>query len=284
MYNEMYQKTSGLSWIEIDGKNSLRDFHFLLLKDSSRGEVKKKRNYFEVPYSDNPMGTDYSDIYGEPIFELRQLSYHFRIIGSCEKEVTSRYTTFVNFLSKCTSKKVFDSNYPDFYFTAGLASISTLVPKTKVSAEFTVTFDANPYLRSIDYADIDFNTFAFDPIPDRINPNKLEIKIDQYTRADQYLYLYNYNVRAMKPRLSFDDLGLGLGMDITITHYSWNGIAYSIDTRVPEVNVRIPNKADTRLFTLDDFVLLPGMTQLFAPLDAERNKGKLVINLFEEVL
>ena len=98
---ELYTKRGPLSWIEIDGKNSLENFGLLMLKDSDRGGIVKKTNFFTIPYSNSPLKNDYSDISGEPIFEMRLLRYHFRIIGENQAELQRRYNDFVNFVHFC---------------------------------------------------------------------------------------------------------------------------------------------------------------------------------------
>ena len=136
-----------LSYIEFDGKNSLRDFGALILRSSVRNPPQKKVMLANIPYNNYPLQFDLTDIYGESFYEPRTIEYHFRLISLAHDsiELHNRYSLMCNWLYRSATKKLVDSEYPNTYFNARCTAITGMEKGTNNSGDFTVTFVADPY-------------------------------------------------------------------------------------------------------------------------------------------
>lgn len=252
-----------LSYIEYGGKNSLSDFGAFVLRSSVRNPPQKKVLFANIPYNNYPLQFDMSEIYGEAFYEPRILEYKFRLISFAHDsiELHNRYQMMCNWLYRTSERKLVDSEYPETYFNAICTGISGMEKSTNNSGDFTVTFTADPFRRTPDYADIPWDIFIFDN--DCLNQNEIYLDPDHAPMNIDIKQVYSFANFALHPRCRFYQNSDKEAIELTVNN-----------ERIPDIYV-----PDSRLFTPEDFVLKPGRNRIIA-----QGGGKLVINVWEEMI
>jgi hypothetical protein len=252
-----------LSYIEYGGKNSLRDFGAFILRSSVRNPPQKKVLLANIPYNNYPLQFDMSEIYGEAFYEPRILEYTFRLISFAHDsvELYNRYQMMCNWLYQSHERKLEDSEYPSTYFNAICTGITGMEKGTNNSGDFTVTFTADPYRRTDDYADVPWDMLIFDH--DCLNQNEICVEPKEGQAGVDVKDIYSFADFDICPRLKFTDVDNGQALRLSI-----NGSDY--------INIYM---GDTRIFSLPNVVVKPGKNHLIA-----RGGGKLTFELYEEMI
>lgn len=125
--------------IEFAGKHSYYDFGAVVTKRKI-SVPKKKKVKESVPYSSTVY--DFSEIYGEKVYEQRQMQYVFSISDGDSDVLQKRLTDFVSWLYPSSKDKLYDERIKDSYFVAECITIE--VEESPFVALVTVTFEADP--------------------------------------------------------------------------------------------------------------------------------------------
>lgn len=125
--------------IEFAGKHSYYDFGAVVTKRKI-SVPKKKRVTESVPYSSTVY--DFSAIYGEKVYEQRQLQYVFSISDGDSDVLQKRLADFVNWLYPSGKDKLYDERIKDSYFMAECITLE--IEESPFVALVTATFEAEP--------------------------------------------------------------------------------------------------------------------------------------------
>lgn len=123
-----------------DNKHSFRDYG-LIIKSKYISIPGKQKTTERVPFSN--YNYDFSKIYGEEIFEDREIQYVFNLICDTKEELYSKGEKVIQWLYDNTNFKLYDDDVKGYYFLAECLSLDY----KEVSAlwEITVNFKAYPY-------------------------------------------------------------------------------------------------------------------------------------------
>lgn len=249
---------NGLQWIKMGGKHSLKDFGAFITQDTTRDDVKKKVVMVNIPYSNNPLAYDFSEIAGEPIYNARTLTYNFKMKANDRGTLNKRYSAMKNHFLSCKDKALYDSAYPKHHFTAKCIAVSDISYEKPQTGRFSITFTANPYLESEDYSDIPWDIFSFNN--NCINQDRI------VATNNTQIQFYSFASEDIIPRLSLESLN---GHGGRLGYVVLNGKVLDGIERDNE-----------RWFKRDDFIVKPATNTLLV-----RGIGaQLVIDLVEEVL
>ena len=131
-------KTYGIT---IDNKHSFKDFGLKIFQRDIHSPSKKKIKA-TVPYMNGSY--DFSELYGEQIYEERTLIYQFDLRYANKIEYMVKKIKILEWLTNNTKAKLYDDLIPGYYFIVD-CSDSVVFDEYHNGVNITVTFTAYPF-------------------------------------------------------------------------------------------------------------------------------------------
>lgn len=252
MYNNL---ALGKHGIKFGGRDSKRDLG-LILTDADIGSVQLKTVDVSIPYNNQPLSFDFSQICGEPIYQPRKLKFSFAFTAPTARIWQNKYREVCAWLMHQPRSNLYFDAIRGYHFTARCDKVTIDTMLNDHTGEITAEFTADPYMQSENFADIPWDHFNFA----RDYMNKTKIAASNI----QTIQFYSYADKDIVPRLSLvSPDGHTIGAVIL------NG------KQLPAIE-----RATRGWFKRDDFIVKPGTNTLYV---AGINTI-LYIDLTEEVL
>lgn len=138
----------GLHSMTFNGKNSLTDYGILLTIDTNTENVTARSIQDTIPFRQGVI--DSSRIGGELFYEVRQLSYRFKILAETQAELAEKTANVKAWLGSDGSLEIYDSDYGnEWKFTnCYLKSIETEkgMNSSVPYLYLTAIFECDPYM------------------------------------------------------------------------------------------------------------------------------------------
>lgn len=129
----------------INGKHSYDDFHAILASFSK--PLPEKQSYTAtIPYSNYE--PDFSELYGQAVYNLREIEYRFKFALGSAETMQSEYDTFVNWLYSLSGElNIYDDYDETHHFVGKLKTVEEVdtVGKELGAKMLSVIFRCNPY-------------------------------------------------------------------------------------------------------------------------------------------
>lgn len=134
---------NGITYLD---KHSYNDFGITKAPGDKIGYPNKRKILVTVPFSN--FEYDFSEIYGDQVYEPRPLTYKFNIYDEYKPGRISymmKNIPFINWLMNSKGKqKLFDDNIPGYYFLAEVENID--IADNGTHGILTVDFKAYPFM------------------------------------------------------------------------------------------------------------------------------------------
>lgn len=141
-----------------DNRHSFRDYG-LIIKSKYISIPGKQKITERVPFSN--CNYDFSRIYGEEIFEDREIKYVFNLICESKDELYSKGQEVMQWLYTNGNFKLYDDDIKGYYFLAECLSLD--YKELSTFWEITVNFKAYPYKIGLyNEGDIPWDDFNFE--------------------------------------------------------------------------------------------------------------------------
>lgn len=149
--------------IKFLGKHSYRDLGITMTGRREIGIPNKTKNIRRIPFSN--VDYDFSLIYGEQVYENRELTYYFNIgiNGDSVIAMNNEKTKIVNWLMHSNGKQpLYDDAFPGWHFLAEVENSMSFQEDYYIGI-LEVTFTAYPFMiRDVSEGDDIWDTFNFE--------------------------------------------------------------------------------------------------------------------------
>lgn len=126
------------------GKHTHKDYGLTLAPGSVIGSPKKKKITVAIPFSNHVY--DFSEIYGDQVYEERPLTYKLNVAAKSIVGMHQKKVVLTNWLMNSHGKqKLYDDRYPGYYFLAEVIDDAD-INIDSTNGVFSVTFNAYPFM------------------------------------------------------------------------------------------------------------------------------------------
>lgn len=126
------------------GRHTHKDYGLTLVPGSVIGSPKKKKITVAVPFANHVY--DFSEIYGDQIYEERSLTYKLNVAEKSIVGMHRKKVLLTNWLMNSHGKqKLYDDRYPGYYFLAEVIDDAD-ININSTNGVFSVTFNAYPFM------------------------------------------------------------------------------------------------------------------------------------------
>lgn len=126
------------------GKHTHKDYGLTLAPGSVIGSPKKKKITVAVPFANHVY--DFSEIYGDQVYEERSLTYKLNVAAKSIVGMHQKKVILTNWLMNSHGKqKIYDDRYPGYYFLAEVIDDAD-IDIDSTNGVFSVTFNAYPFM------------------------------------------------------------------------------------------------------------------------------------------
>lgn len=126
------------------GKHTHKDYGLTMAPGSVIGSPKKKKITVAVPFANHVY--DFSEIYGDQIYEERPLHYKLNVAAKSIVGMHQKNVLLTNWLMNSHGKqRLYDDRYPGYYFLAEVIDDAD-INIDSTNGVFSVTFNAYPFM------------------------------------------------------------------------------------------------------------------------------------------
>ena len=126
------------------GKHTHKDYGLTMAPGSVVGTPKKKKITVAVPFANHVY--DFSEIYGDQIYEERPLRYKLNVAEKSIVGMHQKKVLLTNWLMNSHGKqRLYDDRYPGYYFLAEVIDDAD-ISIDSTNGVFSVTFNAYPFM------------------------------------------------------------------------------------------------------------------------------------------
>lgn len=126
------------------GKHTHKDYGLTLAPGSVVDSPKKKKITVAVPFANHVY--DFSEIYGDQVYEERSLTYKLNVAAKSIVGMHQKKVLLTNWLMNSRGKqKLYDDRYPGYYFLAEVIDAAE-INIDSTNGVFSVTFNAYPFM------------------------------------------------------------------------------------------------------------------------------------------